>query len=119
MPDWTVSVDVGVAPPEGEALALDVDPRALRVTLAPRPMGLGSAEVGQRVIYRVFYEGAATAGAAAWLAGADAAALLDAVVAGYKSWLTWSGDPMGEWSEAALVAVEALAQGVDAALDAG
>lgn len=116
---WVHFVAVGEVPASGTALALDIHPRNRRVTLAPLPMGLGSPEVGQQVVYRVFYEGAATESAAVWLAGPEATALLAAVDEGFQASMTWSGDLVGSWTEAAWAAAEALAEGVDQALDAG
>lgn len=118
LPGWTIHIDAR-AVPDGSGLALDVDPQARRVTLAPRVTGQGSAEVGQLAVYRVFYEGAATAPAAAWLRGPEAAALLDAVADGFRLTTVWSGDRVGEWTPGAWAAAVALADGVNAALDRG
>lgn len=115
---WTLAVHDGRADDGVRTLVLELDPQRRRVLLFPMAPGQGSAEVGQLAVYRVFYERAPTGLAAAWLHSAEAAALLDAVCAGCAIHRTWSGDRMGQWTPEGWAAAVAVADGVNAALDA-
>lgn len=115
---WTLAVHDGQPDDGVRTLVLELDPQRRRVLLFPMAPGQGSAEVGQLAVYRVFYERAPTALAAAWLEGAAAGALLEAVHAGCAIHRTWSGDRMGQWTPEGWAAAVAVADGVNAALDA-
>lgn len=114
---WTLAVHDGLADDGVVNLVLELDPQRRRVLLFPMAPGQGSAEVGQLAVYRVFYERAPTALAAAFLAGPEAAALLAQVHAGCAIHRTWSGDRMGQWTPEGWAAAVAVADGVNAALD--
>ena len=110
---WIRQIGAGRAGPGRRALALELDPRVRTVTLAWRTLGLGDAEVGSRALYRaVFAEPVDEEEALAWLRGPQADGLLAQVSAGYQGSMTWSGDPVAEWTADAWAAAEALAAGV-------
>jgi hypothetical protein len=114
----------------GLVLALEIDPRAPLVCLDVRQPGLGSALVGQRVVFRQWLGasgeepvsveeleqvlGAATQ----WLHGPAAARCLDTISSGYRCTRLWSGDELGDWSRPAWSAAQAIAAGVIAAMEA-
>jgi len=115
--EWTI--EVYEPSPGGPAtLALEIDPQRRHLVLCPMPAGTRSAEVGQLAVYRVFYERAPTAIAAEWLRGTVAALLLERIVEGCSVSRSWSGDRFGHWTPDGWEAAVAIADGVNAALDA-
>ncbi len=99
--------------PGVQALAVEIDPRRHTVTLVWRTLGLGDAEVGSRALYRGFIEEPGEPDAALpWLEGPEAQALLARVAEGYGCSTTWSGDPVGTWTEEAWGAAERVVERV-------
>jgi hypothetical protein len=115
---WQFQVLTDRSGPGARALALEIDPRFQRVSLAWRIMGLGSAEVGSRALFRSFMavEQPDLDAASAWLQGPTAAALLDQVIGGYQGSMTWSCDFVATWTPQAWAAAQALAAGVEAVI---
>ncbi len=114
----------------GLVLALEIDPRVPLLRLDVRQPGLGSALVGQRVLFRQWLGASGEDpveaaeiervihAAHAWLDGSKAARFLDTIVSGYRCTRMWSGDELGDWSPAAWTAAQAIAAGVIAAMEA-
>ncbi len=114
---WTLTVDTSWPPPDAVTrLALDVDPRRRTLHLGPQVVGTGCLEIQSGAIARSFYACAEEdlAAASEWLAGDEAGALLDAIEAGFRCDLLWSGDPVVTWSDSAWEAGAALVAGVGA-----
>lgn len=123
------SVALSAALAEGRVLALDIDPRAPEVLLQARRPGLGSAMVGQRVIFRQWLgtddpepvpapELSALVGAVrAWLDTPEAARLLRTITRGYRCDRLWSADELGTWSPEAWQAAQDVVRGVVAAME--
>ena len=133
--DWSLSVledptATAKALDRGEVLALDIDPRRPELRLQAQQPGIGDAEVGQRAKYRQWLGAGGsdpideaellTVGAAAraWLHTPESAHLLARVQAGYSCTRYWTGDELGEWSEDAWAAANAIFMGVVAAMEA-
>ncbi len=112
--NWTVQILTERPGPGTSALAVEVDPRMQRVTLAWRTLGLGSAEVGNRALFRRFLpvEFPDLEPGQTWLEGPEAGHLLGRIQAGYSGGMTWSGDPVGTWTEEAWSAAEELVAGL-------
>jgi len=115
---WRLRSDAptSTAPESTEGLAVDIDPRAPSVTLGVRILTGGASDVRSGAVYRGFIEGvdADWSEALAWLAGAEAAALMAAVSAGYTAEMLWSGDWYVRWTSEGVDACEALRDGVAA-----
>ncbi len=111
---WRIQAGEARDGPGHRAAVLELDPRARTATLGWRTLGLGDAEVGSRALFRSPVPEAALARGLSWLRGAEAAALLEQVSAGFTGHVTWSGDPVGEWSVEAWAAAEALVSCLEA-----
>ncbi|HCH61500.1 MAG TPA: hypothetical protein DFR83_01765 [Deltaproteobacteria bacterium] len=113
----------------GQVLALDIDPRGPVVALAPRQPGLGSALVGQRVIFRQWLGTTSDAPISSeeldgvlrsvlrWLDGPEATASLNQISSGYRCERLWSGDELGEWSADAWQAAQHIVAGIVHAME--
>ena len=114
---------------DGHLLALDIDPRGPVVVFAPRQPGLGSALVGQRVIFRQWLGTAEEVPlspeeldgvlreAVGWLDGPEAAAWLNTISSGYRCERLWSGDELGDWSFDAWQAARHIVNGIVHAME--
>ena len=108
---WTIEANPDVQQVERPfALALDIAPRDRKVIFGTCILGTGSSEVGNLVIYRGIFEveRADWRSATEWLGGDEAGVLLARVAAGYRAEMAWSCDWIGEWTEDAWKAAEAL-----------
>lgn len=117
---WRVEIETEWPSIDAEfhRLALEIDPRNRIVRLGARIPHTGELDVQSGALARSFYErGAADLrAAAAWLATAEAEALLDEVAEGFHCETLWSGDPVVSWSEAAWEAGHAVYEAVGARL---
>ena len=132
---WTIDLptnsdQVACALEQGLVLALEIDPRAPLIRLDVRQPGLGSALVGQRVLFRQWLGASGEDPVPAeeieqvlhaahqWLDSPAAAGSLATISGGYRCTRLWSGDELGDWSRAAWTAAQAIAAGVIAAMEA-
>jgi hypothetical protein len=116
---WSIVADP-YEPPDGtNRPAMDVDPRRRTVRLGLRPLSGGGPEIASGAVARTFFSGHGRdwSPAEAWLRGAQAQALLEAIAGGQRVDMIWSGDLVVEWSEAALAAGRELHAGVQRALE--
>jgi len=112
MAEWIVTADAEVQEVTGgtHALAMDMDPRQPAIVLGARPISGGGPEYWHGAIAREFFDGrrADWRPALAWLRGPEAAALLEAIEAGYEAQLVWTGDWVGRWTPEARAAAKAV-----------
>lgn len=91
-------------------LAIDVDPRILRLRLGLAIRTGGDPELYSGAVIRRFFpiEHIHWPPLVTWLGGAEATTLLARIEAGYTGTRLWSGDWTGEWTADAVAALDAL-----------
>ncbi|MDG1479315.1 MAG: hypothetical protein P8R54_06970 [Myxococcota bacterium] len=91
-------------------LAVDIDPRMLRLRLGLAIRTGGDPELYSGAVIRRFFlvEHIHWPPLVTWLGGATAAALLARIAAGYTGTRLWSGDWTGEWTVDAIAALDDL-----------
>ena len=119
---WTVQADAPIQTvgQQWEALALELDPRTRVVRLGLRPLGATSQEVDGGAVLRRYLDTpvAEWSPVEEWLVGAEAAALLSTITAGYTAEQAWTGDWTAAWTADAWTAANELHEAVEALLHA-